>query len=58
MSTNGPRTGTARARGFFRPTAPVMGLDLARHRGVTLVGRAKHGRFLVFSGSERIEFNQ
>lgn len=34
-----------------------MGLDVARHCGVTLVGRAKHDRFLVFSGSKRIEFN-
>ena len=35
-----------------------MGLDVARHCGVTLVGRAKHDRFLVFNGAERIEFNK
>lgn len=35
-----------------------MGLDVARHCGVTLIGRAKHDRFLVFSGSERVEFDR
>lgn len=36
----------------------AMALDVARHCGVTLIGRAKHGRFLVFSGSERVEFDR
>ena len=26
--------------------------------GVTLIGRAKHDRFLVFNGGERIEFTK
>ena len=33
-----------------------MGLDVAQRCGVTLIGRAKHDRFLVFNGGERIEF--
>ena len=33
-------------------------LDVARHCGVTLVGRAKHDRFLVFNGGERIAFDR
>jgi len=35
-----------------------MGLDVARQCGVTLIGRAKNERFLVFNGSERIEFTK
>jgi FdhD protein len=35
-----------------------MGLDVARHCGVTLIGRAKNERFLVFNGDERIDFTK
>jgi FdhD protein len=35
-----------------------MGLEIARRFGVTLIGRAKNERFLVFNGSERIAFAQ
>lgn len=35
-----------------------MGLDVARHCGVTLVGRSTHDRFLVFHGGERIAFDR
>lgn len=35
-----------------------MGLDVARHCAVTLIGRAKNERFLVFNGGERIEFTK
>lgn len=33
-----------------------MGLEVAQRCGVTLIGRAKNDRLLVFNGSERIEF--
>lgn len=33
-----------------------MGLAVARRCGVTLIGRARNDRFLVFSGAERIRF--
>ena len=33
-----------------------MGLDVARQCGVTLIGRARNERFLVFNGGERINF--
>lgn len=33
-----------------------MGLAVARQCGITLVGRARNGRFLVFHGAERIDF--
>jgi FdhD protein len=34
-----------------------MGLEVARNCGVTLIGRARNERFLVFNGVERIDFN-
>ena len=34
-----------------------MGLEVARQCGVTLIGRARNERFLVFNGAERIDFN-
>ena len=34
-----------------------MGLDLARKVGVTMIARAKGRHFLVFNGSERIDFD-
>jgi FdhD protein len=34
-----------------------MGLELARKVGVTMIARAKGRHFLVFNGSERIEFD-
>ncbi|WP_332670049.1 formate dehydrogenase accessory sulfurtransferase FdhD [Aromatoleum sp.] len=34
------------------------GLDIARHGGLTLIGRAWNERFLVFNGSERIDFTK
>ncbi|HEY6895953.1 MAG TPA: formate dehydrogenase accessory sulfurtransferase FdhD [Rhodocyclaceae bacterium] len=33
-----------------------MGLAVARRCGVTLIGRARNERFLVFNGAERIDF--
>lgn len=33
-----------------------MGLEVARRCGVTLIGRARNGRFLVFNGGERVDF--
>jgi FdhD protein len=33
-----------------------MGLDVARRCGVTLIGRARNERFIVFNGAERIDF--
>lgn len=33
-----------------------MGLRVARQCGVTLIGRARHEKFLVFNGGERIDF--
>ncbi len=33
-----------------------MGLDVARQCGVTLIGRARNERFMVFNGAERIDF--
>ena len=35
-----------------------MGLDLAQRVGLMLIGRAKGRHFLVFNGSERMEFDQ
>ena len=35
-----------------------MGLDVARQCGVTLIGRAKNERFIVFNGAERIAFDR
>ncbi|NMG17667.1 sulfurtransferase FdhD [Aromatoleum bremense] len=35
-----------------------MGIDVARHCGVTLIGWAKKERFLVFNGGERIDFTK
>lgn len=35
-----------------------MGLNVARHCGVTLIGRARNERFLVFNGAERIDFTK
>lgn len=34
-----------------------MGLDVARRCGVTLIGRARNERFLVFNRSDRIDFS-
>jgi FdhD protein len=34
-----------------------MGLDLARKMGVTLIARAKGNHFLVYHGSDLIEFD-
>jgi FdhD protein len=34
-----------------------MGLEVARQCGVTLIGRARNERFLVFNGAERIDFS-
>ncbi|MBI3093526.1 MAG: formate dehydrogenase accessory sulfurtransferase FdhD, partial [Rhodocyclales bacterium] len=34
-----------------------MGLDVARRCGVTLIGRARNQRFLVFNDPQRIDFN-
>jgi FdhD protein len=31
-----------------------MGLELARELGVTMIGRAKGERFMVFNGAERV----
>ena len=33
-----------------------MGLEVARRCGVTLIGRARNERFLVFNGAERMDF--
>lgn len=33
-----------------------MGLQVARQCGVTLIGRARHEKFIVFNGGERIDF--
>lgn len=35
-----------------------MALDVARHCGVMLIGRARNERFLVFNGGERIDFTK
>jgi len=41
-----------------RSGTTAMGLEVARRCGITLVGRAKNERFLVFAGGERIEFKK
>jgi FdhD protein len=35
-----------------------MGLDVARRCGVTLIGRARNERFVVFNGADRIDFQR
>ena len=34
-----------------------MGLELARDLGLTMIGRVKKTRFLVYSGSENLNFD-
>lgn len=49
MTRNGLHSGCLRA---------PANEDIGRHCGVTLVGRSKHDRLLIFHGGERIAFDR